>query len=118
MFDLEKKAEDWKDTINFIKKQIEEDPEFPLGTPYALAKEDGSEMSINFRIKDRDLAQGFLQEMMYSDNKELQDLLGIEVYELCLKPHDVMINQELRSQLAELCRFCIDNKIYDPNQQY
>lgn len=118
MYDLEAKSQDWKDTIDWIKQQIKDDPDkIPLSSPYTLAKAEGSYMSINFKIKDRDRAQGFLDCMLYceKDREALGDLLGIEVYEVCLQPNNVTANSYVHGMLSDLLHYCVANNLIDIN---
>ena len=125
MYDLEKTAKEWEDNIEFVKKCIEEDKNFPFKTPYTLAKAVGSRMSFNFEIKNRDRAQGFISYMMYGDKnnnkKELEDLLGIEIYQLNLNPYDPLpdnVEDIFKRKVHDFCKYCIETGLYDPNESY
>lgn len=115
MHDLEEKVNDWLSGIEIMKKRIKEDDKFPFKTPYTLAKEVGEKMSLNFEIKDRDRAQCFLQYMMYDSNKtDLEDLLGIRVYQINLSPSDKIDN--FKRIIHNFCKYCIESGLYDPNE--
>lgn len=116
MYDLEAKSQDWKDTVDWMKQQIENNPDaVPFKSPYILAIEEGSEMSLNFRIKDRDRAEGFLRALMYVEEskKELENLLGIQVYEVCLQPNNVTANSYVHGMLSDLFHYCVANDLID-----
>lgn len=116
MYDLEAKSQEWKYTIDWMKQQIENNPDaVPFKSPYVLAREEGSEMSLNFRIKDRDHAEGFLHALMYNKEgkKELENLLGIEVYEVCLQPNNATANSHIYGMLSDLFYYCVANNLID-----
>ncbi len=109
MYDLEKKVKDWEDTINFVKERIEKDKDFPIRSPYSIAKEEGEYMSLNFKIKNRDRAESFLSFMLYNnDKKELEDLLGIEITEIMFERSSDTSDINI---LKEVCEYCISRGI-------
>lgn len=118
MYDLEAMSQGWKDTIDWMKQQIKDNPDsIPFKSPYTLAKAEGSYMSINFKIKDRDRAQGFLDCMLYreKDKEALEDLLGIEVHEVCMGPNNVTANLQVYDMLSTILRYCVANNLIDVN---
>ena len=118
MYDLEAVSQGWKDTVDWMKQQIKDSPDsIPFKSPYTLAKPEGSCMSVNFRIKDRDRAEGFLGTLMCNEEseKELENLLGIEIYEVCLQPNHASANSHVYGMLSDLFHYCVANNLIDVN---
>jgi len=112
MYDLEKKVKDWEDRLNYIKKRIEGDKDFPIKSPYTMAKKEGEYMSLNFKIKNRDRAQSFLSFMLYDDSKkELEDLLGIEITKIMFEQSSDTSDINI---LKEVCEYCIRTGLINP----